>query len=102
MSTDFYDRYLITFKYHAIAIGLMESTLTLKFKGIEADLLDKMVSLGLFNTKSEAIRSALIKYAIDLKLLEKKDIWAKIEKYPRREITPEQLVKNLELLENEN
>lgn len=80
----------------------MESTLTLKFKGIEADLLDKMVSIGLFNTKSEAIRSALIKYAIDLKLLEKKDIWAKIEKYPRREITPEQLVKDLELLENEN
>lgn len=80
----------------------MESTLTLTFKGIEAEILNKMVSLGLFNTKSEAIRSALIKYAIDLGLLERKNIWAKIEEYPRRKITPEQLVKDLEMLENED
>jgi len=80
----------------------MESTLTLKFKGIEAEILDKMVSFGLFNTKSEAIRSALIKYAIDLRLLDRKDIWAKIEEYPQRKITPEQLVKDLEMLENED
>lgn len=80
----------------------MESTLTLKIKGIEAEILNKMVSLGLFNTKSEAIRSALIKYAIDLGLLERKNIWAKIEEYPRRKITPEQLVKDLEMLENED
>jgi len=80
----------------------MESTITLKIKGIEAEILDKMVSLGLFNTKSEAIRSALIKYAIDLGLLERKDIWAKIEEYPRREITPEQLSRDLEMLENED
>ena len=80
----------------------MGSTLTLEFKGIESEILDKIVSLGLFNAKSEAIRSALIKYAIDLRLLERKDIWVKIEEYPRRKITQEQLLKDLEIRENEN
>ncbi len=80
----------------------MEPVLTLKIKGIEAGILDKMVNRGLFNTKAEAIRSALIKYAIDLKLLEREDIWAKIEEYPRRKVTPEQLIDDLEMLENED
>ncbi len=45
---------------------MAETTLTLKFRGLEASILNQMVDLGLFNTKSEAIRAALVKYAIFL------------------------------------
>ena len=47
-----------------------------------------MVNMHCRNTKSDAIRSALIEYAIDLSLLERKDIWAKIEEYPSRKNKP--------------
>ncbi len=71
------------------------TTLTLKFKGIEASLLKKMVDLGLFNTKSEAIRAALIKYAIDLNLLDKKTVWNEIQAHKKRKVTPEQLAADM-------
>jgi Arc/MetJ-type ribon-helix-helix transcriptional regulator len=67
------------------------TTLTIKFKGIEAYLLKQMVDLGLFNSKSEAIRSALIKYAIDLNLLDKKTLWQEIQANKKRKVSPEQL-----------
>ena len=47
----------------------MESTLTIKFRGAEAELLDRLVRSGLFATKSEAIRAAVLKYGVDLGLL---------------------------------
>ncbi|OYT40303.1 MAG: hypothetical protein B6U86_04285 [Candidatus Altiarchaeales archaeon ex4484_43] len=57
----------------------METTLTLKFKGMEARILDEMIKSGIFNTKSEAIRSALVKYAMDLGLFNRKKIWEERE-----------------------
>jgi len=52
----------------------MESKLTLKFRGLEAKVLDEFVRLGLFNTKSEAVRAAIVKYAIDSGLLAKEEL----------------------------
>jgi Arc/MetJ-type ribon-helix-helix transcriptional regulator len=79
----------------------METTLTLKFRGVEAALLDEMISTGLFNTKSEAVRSAIVKFGLDLGLLRRKRLWAQIEKLERRKVSPARLKKDLELIEDE-
>jgi Arc/MetJ-type ribon-helix-helix transcriptional regulator len=55
-----------------------------------------MVDLGLFNSKSEAIRSALINYAIDLNLLDKKTIWQEIQATKKRKVSPEQLAVDIQ------
>ena len=78
------------------------TTLTLKFRGVEENVLNEMVESGLFNTKSEAIRSALVHYSLDLGLLGKERLWSEIKKHPKRKITPEQLAKDLETLEDES
>ena len=77
------------------------TTLTLKFKGIEASLLKQMVESGLFNTKSEAIRAALIKYAIDLNLLDRKAIWHEIQAHKKRMVSPEELAADIQSIRDE-
>ena len=79
----------------------METTLTLKFRGVEARLLEEMISTGLFNTKSEAIRSALVKFGMDLGLLERKRLWVQIDKAKKRKVSPSQLMKDIERIEDE-
>ena len=79
----------------------METTLTLKFRGLEAGVLNEMVKSGLFNTKSEAIRSALVHYSLELGLLGRESLWKTIQKFPKRNIDVKQLTKELEILENE-
>ncbi len=79
----------------------METTLTLKFRGVEARLLDEMISTGLFNTKSEAIRSALVKFGMDLGLLERKKLWVEIDRTKKRKVSPSRLVKDIERIEDE-
>jgi len=78
---------------------MVETTLTLKFRGLEADLLNKMVRLGLFNSKSEAIRAALVKCAVDIRLLSRRELWGRVEKHPRRGVSPEKLVEDLSSIE---
>ena len=73
----------------------MESSLTLKFRGAEAELLDRLVRSGLFATKSEAIRAALVKYGADLGLLRARDIWMAIDSRPRRPVGLAQLRKDV-------
>lgn len=80
---------------------MTETTLTLKFRGIEANILDKMVCSGLFNSKSEAIRSAIVHYSIDLGLLGREKLWKEILAVKPRGVKAEQLAKDLEVLENE-
>ena len=53
----------------------MESSLTLKFRGAEAELLDRHVRSGLFTTKSEALRASSVKFGADLGLLRARDLW---------------------------
>jgi len=78
---------------------LQSTTLTLKFKGLEAELLEEMVRLGLFNSKSEAIRAAVMKYAVDSGLLNREDLWKRIKAHKKRRVNPEQLEKELQRLE---
>ena len=78
---------------------MVETTLTLKFRGLEADLLNEMVRLGLFNSKSEAIRAALVKYAVDIGLLSRRGLWSRVERHPRRGVSPEELAEDLSSIE---
>tara|TARA_B100000315_G_scaffold226413_1_gene233332 strand:- start:121 stop:378 length:258 start_codon:yes stop_codon:yes gene_type:complete len=84
-----------------VGVNKMETSLTLKFKGMEAKVLDEMIKKGLFNTKSEAIRSALVHYSLELGLLGRAKLWKEIQEFPKRKITPEQLAQDLEKLEDE-
>jgi len=78
---------------------LQDTTLTLKFRGLEAELLDEMVRLGLFNSKSEAIRASIVKYATDSGLLSREDLWKRVKAHKRRGASPKQLEKDLQRLE---
>jgi len=78
---------------------MQSTTLTLKFRGLEAELLEEMVRLGLFNSKSEAIRAAVMKYAIDSGLLSREELWKRIRAHKRRGVSPEKLEKELQRLE---
>ena len=78
------------------------TTLTLKFRGLEAELLEEMVRLGLFNSKSEAIRAAVVKYAVDSGLLSREYIWKRIKAHKKRGVGPEQLEKELQSLEQQS
>ena len=79
----------------------METTLTLKFRGVEAKLLDTMVKSGLFNSKSEAIRAALVNYSMQSGFLGKKEIWREIEKHARRKVSDRVLEENIAQIKNE-
>lgn len=74
---------------------MQETTLTLKFRGLEAELLEEMVRLGLFNSKSEAIRAAIMKYAVDSGLLGREDLWNHVKAHKRRGVSPDELEKDL-------
>ena len=75
--------------------------MTMKFKGLEGEILEKMVDSGLFATKSEAVRSALVHLALDLDLFRRKQLWKEIQRIPRRKVSPKQLARELEALEDE-
>ena len=80
---------------------MSETTLTLKFRGVESEVLEEMVKSGFFNTKSEAIRSALVHYSMELGLLGREKLWQQIRKFPRRKVSPKKLQKELEEIEDE-
>ncbi|TRZ88359.1 MAG: hypothetical protein D4R88_07950 [Methanosarcinales archaeon] len=68
---------------------------------MEEEAIDNMIKAGLFANKEEVVRTAVIKYAVDIGLLKPQHLWNEIEKYKRRKITPEQLQQDLEMIENE-
>ena len=84
-----------------VYIFSMGSTLTVKFKGAEVDLLDRLVRSGLFATKSEAVRAALVKYGTDLGLLRAGDLWAEIDRTPRRRVTDRALLDRVKKVDGE-
>lgn len=73
----------------------------IKIDRAQEDVLERMVLLGLFPTKDEAARAAIIKYASDLGLLSAEMLWSKISRHKRRKVTPSQLMKDIEAVENE-
>jgi hypothetical protein len=66
----------------------------------EEDVLTKMVETGLFPSKDEAARAAIIKYASDLGIFSPDMLWKKIVRYKKRKVTPVQLKKDLKAIEN--
>lgn len=73
----------------------------IKLERAEEDALDRMVSVGLFPSKDEAARAAIIKYASDLGLISPSMLWQKITKHKRRKVTPAQLMRDIDALSNE-
>ena len=78
----------------------MESSLTIKFRGAEAELLDRLVRSGPFATKSEAIRAALVNYGANLGLLRARDLWATIKAKSACRVSPAQLRKEVRKAED--
>lgn len=79
----------------------MKTDIAIKLEKTEEDVLEKMVRVGLFPSKDEAARAAIIKYASDLGIFSPEMLWNKIGKFKRRKVTPKQLMKDLEEIENE-
>ncbi len=50
------------------------STLTLKFHGIQEWIINSMVENGIAETKSEAVRMAVLKFGLDLGMLDSKKV----------------------------
>jgi hypothetical protein len=73
----------------------------IKLERVEEDALNKMVKKGLFASKDEAARAAIVKYASDLGILSPAMMWNKISKHKKRKVTPEQLKNDLEAIEDE-
>lgn len=73
----------------------------IKIEKAEEDALNRMVSVGLFPSKDEAARAAIIKYASDLGLISPAMLWQKITKHKRRKVTPAQLMRDIDALSNE-
>ena len=78
----------------------MRST-AIKLERAEEDALERMVRAGLFPSKDEAARAAIIKYAADLGLMSPELMWHKITRHKRRKVTPAQLMHDIEALSNE-
>lgn len=67
----------------------------------EEKALDNLVEAGLFASRDEAARAAILKYAMDIGVLSRHAIWQEMEKVKKRKVTPEQLAEDLERLEDE-
>lgn len=73
----------------------------LQLERAEEEALERLVKAGLFASRDEAARAAILKYAMDIGVLDRTKLWQEIRKTKRRRVTPEQLAKDLETLEDE-
>lgn len=48
------------------------TTLSIRFKGVQDKILNQITKAGLAETKSEAVRMALLKFAVDFNLINQK------------------------------
>ena len=56
------------------------TSLTIKFRGIQEEILDEMIRLGIAETKSEAVRMALLNFALTSNLVSKEKLLQDIRK----------------------
>jgi Arc/MetJ-type ribon-helix-helix transcriptional regulator len=80
----------------------MMQKVRLNLEKAEQEALDHLVEAGIFPSRDEAARAAILKYAMDIGVLNRKAVWQEMETAKRREITPKQLAKDLETLEDES
>jgi hypothetical protein len=72
------------------------STLTIKFHGIQDEILKAITESGIAESKSEAIRMALLKFGLDLGILDSKEILAIIhQELHKIPLTPDQVAKDI-------
>jgi Arc/MetJ-type ribon-helix-helix transcriptional regulator len=76
--------------------------LKLHLEKAEEEALDHLVKVGLFTNRDEAARAAILKYAMDIGVLNRQVLWQEMENVKRRKVAPDQLAKDLETLEDEN
>ena len=76
--------------------------LKLHLEKAEEEALDHLVKVGLFTNRDEAARAAILKYAMDIGVLNRQVLWREMENVKRRKVAPDQLAKDLETLEDEN
>ena len=79
----------------------MKAGTAIKVEKAEEEALERLVKTGLFLSKDEAARAAIIKYASDMGILSPRILWQKIAGRKRRKVSPEQLMKDLDAIENE-
>jgi len=56
------------------------TTLTIKFRGIQEEILEEMIKLGIAETKSEAVRMALLNFALISNMISKEKLLQEIRK----------------------
>ncbi len=72
------------------------STLTIKFHGVQDEILQALIDSGIAESKSEAIRMALLKFGLDLGIFESKEIITLIQGERQKEpLTPDQVSKKI-------
>jgi Arc/MetJ-type ribon-helix-helix transcriptional regulator len=79
----------------------MKAGTAIKVEKAEEEALEGLVKTGLFLSKDEAARAAIIKYASDMGILSPRILWQKIAGRKRRKVSPGQLMKDLDTIENE-
>ncbi len=79
----------------------MKTSIAVKLERAEENILEKMVRSGLFPSKDEAVRAAIIKYASDLGIFSPEMLWDRVRKHKRRKVSPEQLKRDIEAIEDE-
>jgi hypothetical protein len=78
------------------------TTITLKTKGLQNEILERMVSLGLASTKKEAIDFALLKMGFDIGLLKSEEILKFVDKIvAKKRMNPEEVAAEIERAKNE-
>jgi Arc/MetJ-type ribon-helix-helix transcriptional regulator len=72
-----------------------------RLESAEEEAISRMVRAGLFASRDEAVRAAILKYALDLGLLSREDLWGRITQAGRRDVSPQEVATDLERLEDE-
>lgn len=73
------------------------STLRVKFRGIQEEILDKMAEYGIAETKSEAVRVAILNFGIEMGLLSEQGLIKSIrEQLAEGKIPQEKVAEEIE------
>lgn len=78
------------------------TTLTIRFKGLQEQILDRLVDTGVAETKSEAIRMALLNFAHSMQLLDDQTIVEFLRaEFSKTQRSPEEILSALERAKHE-
>jgi Arc/MetJ-type ribon-helix-helix transcriptional regulator len=79
------------------------SSVTVKFRGILEEILDKMVEYGIAETKSEAIRVAILNFGIEMGLLSEQGLIKSLrEQLAECKISQEKVAEEIERVKIES